>query len=159
MVRICFVCLGNICRSPTAEGIMLHLIEQAGLSAAFTVESAGTGDYHVGERPDRRTLATAKTRGVALPSRARQFVAEDFARFDVILAMDSENRENLCRLAPDDAARAKVLLLRSFDPDALPDAPVPDPYYGGATGFEEVFDACDAACRALLAHLRREHGL
>jgi protein-tyrosine phosphatase len=159
MVRLCFVCLGNICRSPTAEGIMLHLIAQAGLAAAFAVESAGTGDYHVGERPDRRTLATAKARGVALPSRARQFVADDFARFDLVLAMDTENRENLLRLAQDDAARAKVLLLRSFDTDALSDAPVPDPYYGGATGFEEVFDVCDAACRALLAHLRREYRL
>lgn len=108
MVRLCFVCLGNICRSPTAEGIMLQLVEQAGLAAQFTIDSAGTGDYHVGERPDRRTLETARARGVDLPSRARQWQTGDFAHFDLVLAMDPANRDALLRLAPDDEARAKV---------------------------------------------------
>lgn len=159
MVRLCFVCLGNICRSPTAEGIMLHLVAQAGLGDAFVIESAGTAGYHVGEAPDRRTLAAARARGVALPSRARQWQRADFARFDLVLAMDTENRDTLLQMAPDPAARAKVQLLRSFDEASERDAPVPDPYYGDGDGFERVFAICDAACRGLLAHLRREHGL
>lgn len=159
MLRLCFVCLGNICRSPTAEGIMLHLVTQSGLSDHVEIDSAGTGGYHVGERPDRRSLQTARTRGVPLPSRARQWIASDFARFDLILAMDADNRADLLQLAPDQEARDKVLLLRSFDPEAPPDAPVPDPYYGGPEGFEEVFDVCEAACRGLLAHLRKAYAL
>jgi protein-tyrosine phosphatase len=159
MIRLCFVCLGNICRSPTAEGVMLHLIEQAGLRDHFTVESAGTAAYHVGERPDRRTQATARTHGVALPSRAQLFRAQDFARFDLVLAMDTNNRADLLALAPDAAARNKVLLLRSFEPSSEPDAVVPDPYYGEAEGFEEVFAICERACAGLLASLRRTHDL
>jgi len=153
MFRMCFVCLGNICRSPTAEGIMLHAIAQAGLSTAFAVESAGTADYHVGEWPDRRSLAAAKQRGVTLPSRARQWLAEDFRRFDLVLAMDSDNHAALLRIAPDDEARAKVRLLRSFDSAVAPDAAVPDPYYGGIEDFEHVLDLCEAAARGLLARL------
>lgn len=156
MVRVCFVCLGNICRSPTAEGIMLHLIERAGLGAAISAESAGTAAYHVGERPDARSLATARARGVQLPSLARRFERADFARFDYVLAADSENLARLQGLAPDQAARDKVRLLRSFDPDSPPGAAVPDPYYGDGDGFERVFDICEAACRGLLAHLTRE---
>jgi len=153
VTRVCFVCLGNICRSPTAEGVMRHLVAQAGRAEAFEIDSAGTAAYHEGERPDRRSLATARARGVELPGRARQFRREDFARFDHVLAMDRENLRELLRLAPDEAARAKVALLRSFDPDAPPGAEVPDPYYGGADGFEQVFEICMAACRGLLAHV------
>ena len=138
---------------------MLHLVQQAGLAPRFAIESAGTGDYHVGERPDRRALQTAHARGVSLPSRARQFTASDFERFDLVLAMDGDNRDALLRLAPHPAARDKVLLLRSFDPAAPPEAAVPDPYYGGSEGFEEVFDVCAAACNGLLAHLRGAYGL
>jgi protein-tyrosine phosphatase len=156
MPRLCFVCLGNICRSPTAEGLMAHLVEQAGLADRFEIDSAGTAAYHVGERPDRRTIATAKLHGVQLPSRARQFKREDFARFDLVLAMDTNNRDDLLRLAPSAEARAKVLLLRDFEPDAGPDASVPDPYYGEQEGFEEVFAICQRACTGLLATLRRE---
>jgi protein-tyrosine phosphatase len=158
MIRLCFVCLGNICRSPTAEGVMAHLLKLEGLSGAVEVESAGTAAYHVGERPDRRTIATAKLHGVPLPSRARQFQRDDFARFELVLAMDTNNRDDLLRLAPDDAARTKVLLLRDFEPNA-DDASVPDPYYGEQAGFEQVFTICERACTGLLAHLRREHGL
>jgi protein-tyrosine phosphatase len=159
MIRLCFVCLGNICRSPTAEGVMLALVEREGLQGDFTIDSAGTAGYHVGERPDRRTLATARTHGVELPSRARKWLASDFASFDLVLAMDASNRAELLALAPDQRARDKVLLLRSFEPNAELDAAVPDPYYGGAEGFEEVFAICERACRGLLVSLRREYRL
>ena len=159
MIRVCFVCLGNICRSPTAEGVFAQLVAQAGLGGEFEIESAGTADYHVGERPDRRTLATAQRHGVALPSRAQQFRREDFARFDLVLAMDSNNRADLLRLAPGESERDKVLLLRDFEPDRGPDAGVPDPYYGGPAGFEEVFAICQRACAGLVAHFKRKHGL
>lgn len=156
-VRISFVCLGNICRSPTAEGVMRAVLVREGLAEAVLVESAGTADYHTGELPDPRSRAAAQARGVPLTSRARQFVASDFARLDHVLAMDAENVRNLSRIAPDAAARAKIRLLRSFDPDAPPGAPVPDPYHGGEDAFEEVLDLCEAACQGLLEHLRREH--
>ena len=150
--RICFVCLGNICRSPTAQGVFEHLVQDAGRDAEFEIDSAGTAAYHVGERADRRSAATAAGRGIELRSRARQFVAADFARFDMVVAMDHQNAADLRELAPDDQARAKVILLRSFDPQCDPDAPeaVPDPYYGGASGFDEVLDICMRSCRALL---------
>jgi protein-tyrosine phosphatase len=158
-VRICFVCLGNICRSPTAEGVMRRLLEREGLDDKVIVESAGTADYHIGDLPDQRSRAAAQARGVPLTSRARQFVASDFERLDYVLAMDAENVRNLTRLAPDAAARAKIRLLRSFDPASPPGAAVPDPYHGSEHGFEEVLDLCEAACRGLLDHLRREHQL
>lgn len=159
MVRLCFVCLGNICRSPTAEGIMLKLVQDQALSARVLVDSAGTSAHHIGERADPRTLQTAKRRGVHLPSVARQWQRSDFGRFDYVLAMDRQNQHHLLALATPDM-QAKVHLLRRFDPQHDPaDADVPDPYYGGADGFERVFDICEAACRGLLTHLRKEHGL
>ena len=156
MVRLCFVCLGNICRSPTAEGIMIHLVQQAGLQGEFFIDSAGTSAYHIGEPPDPRSLATAKARGVHLPSVARQFETGDFPRFDYMLAMDVDNQRTLQALAPDTQARDKVQLLRSFDPNSPKHAGVPDPYYGGSRGFHEVFEICHAACSGLLAHLTRK---
>jgi len=159
MIRVCFVCLGNICRSPTAEGIMAALVEEAGLAHAITVESAGTGAYHVGEPPDARAQQTARARGVMLGGRAAHFTARDFERFDYVVAMDASNRADLLDLARDDGQRAKVHLLRSFDPESLPGAGVPDPYYGGPDGFDEVFDICHAGCSGLLAHLRSGTGL
>jgi protein-tyrosine phosphatase len=161
MVRICFVCLGNICRSPTAEAVMRHLVRQAGLEAAIHIESAGTGDWHVGETRDRRSLATGAARGIPLSGRAQQFTAADFARFDYVVAMDSSNRDNLLKMAPDVAGRAKVSMLRAYDQGAAVGeaADVPDPYFGGVHGFEHVFDICQAACEGFLARLRREHRL
>jgi low molecular weight protein-tyrosine phosphatase len=156
-VSVCFVCLGNICRSPTAEGVMKHLLARHALGDRVHVESAGTEGYHVGELPDRRSRLAARARGVVLESRARQFTRGDFERFDYVIAMDGSNREHLSALAPDAAARAKLRLLRSFDPAAAPDAPVPDPYHGGPAGFELVLDQCEAACQGLIEHLRREH--
>jgi protein-tyrosine phosphatase len=158
-IRVSFVCLGNICRSPTAEGIMRSLVDRAGLSDAIEVESAGTGSWHLGERADRRARETAEARGVTLNGRAQQFGESDFDRLDYILVMDVGIKSALARLASSDEARAKVHLLRSFDPASAPDAPVPDPYYGGPDGFEEVFDICDAACRGLLDHIVAEHQL
>lgn len=159
MIHVCFVCLGNICRSPTAEGIMLALVDDATLSDHVVVESAGTGAWHVGEPADPRSRACASRRGVHLPSTARQFEVEDFARFHYVLAMDAENHADLLDLAPDEHAAAKVHLLRRFDPEADEDASVPDPYYGGDRGFDDVFDICEAACRGLLEHIRGRHDL
>jgi protein-tyrosine phosphatase len=154
-VRVCFVCLGNICRSPTAEGVMRAALARAGLDGRVIVDSAGTGGWHVGERPDPRTCAAAARRGIELDHLGQQFRRDDFARFDLILAMDAANLRALRSLAPDEAARAKVALFRSFDPASPPDAEVPDPYYGGADGFEHVLDICEAACAGVIAELRR----
>ena len=151
VTRVCFVCLGNICRSPTAEGVMQRLVRDAGLEEQFQIESAGTAAYHVGERPDQRARAFAGKRGIPLQSHARQFVASDFDRFDWVLAMDRENLENLEMLQSESGASGAHLgLLRAFDPLAPTGAAVPDPYYGGDAGFEEVLDLCEAACRGLL---------
>ena len=157
MVRVCFVCLGNICRSPTAEAVMRRLVRDEGLEDRLAISSAGTGDWHVGAPRDKRSHAVGVARGIPLEGRARHFTSASFDECDYALAMDVANRDELLRLARGDADRAKVRLLRSFDPAAPPDAEVPDPYYGGPSGFEEVFDLCEAACRGLLAHLRREH--
>jgi protein-tyrosine phosphatase len=156
-MRICFVCLGNICRSPTAEGIMLHLLAQRGIEG-YAIDSAGTAAYHVGEQADPRTRATARARGVHLPSVARQFEHVDFERFDYVVAMDQSNATNLRKLARDQASRDKVVLLREFCALSREagELDVPDPYYGGAQGFDEVFDICQRACEGLLEHIARE---
>ncbi|MGD0836173.1 MAG: low molecular weight protein-tyrosine-phosphatase [Polyangia bacterium] len=158
-VAISFVCAGNICRSPTAEAIMRHLVREAGLEQAISVESAGTGSWHVGEDRDRRSRAVAKRRGMPLAGCAKTFAAADFHRLDLILALDTDNARDLRRRAPDDQAAEKIHLLREFDPAAPPGSSVPDPYYGGPDGFEEVFDICLAACQGLLAFLRRTRGI
>jgi protein-tyrosine phosphatase len=158
MVRICFVCLGNICRSPTAEGVMRHLLEEEGLQGHVRVESAGTGDWHVGCPPDERTQAAALRRGYRLTGQARQFVPADFERFDYVVAMDASNRRNLEQMAPSPEQRARVHLLRDFEPGGR-GKDVPDPYYGGEEGFERVLDICESGCRGLLEHVRRERGL
>ena len=159
MVRVCFVCLGNICRSPMAEGIMRSFVRGAGLHDQIEVDSAGLGAYHVGEMPDQRAQEASRARGVTLNSSARQFTADDFERFDYVVAMDVENHEDLLDLAPDAAAKAAVRLLRSFDPAAPAGAEVPDPYYGGPSGFDNVFNMCEAACQGLLDTIRSEHHL
>jgi protein-tyrosine phosphatase len=158
-MRILFVCLGNICRSPTAEGVMRALVREAGLEEAIELDSAGTGAWHVGDPPDERATKTAHARGIVLGGTARQFRQEDFDDFDLILAMDSSNLADLQRLAPDERARSRVRLLREFDPasaDGDPAHPldVPDPYYGGPRGFEDVLDVVQAACAGLLEEIR-----
>jgi protein-tyrosine phosphatase len=158
-VAISFVCMGNICRSPTAEAVMRHLVREAGLAGKIEVDSAGTGAWHLGEERDRRSRAVASRRGMPITGEARQFTRADFSRFDLVLALDEDNRRDLVRMAPDDQARAKVHLLRSFEPGAAPGGEVPDPYYGGPEGFERVFDICLDACRGLLLHLRQTYHL
>jgi protein-tyrosine phosphatase len=153
-VRVLFVCLGNICRSPTAEGVMRALVRDAGLEDRIELDSAGTGAWHVGNPPDERATAAARERGIVLEGAARQVERSDFAEFDLIVAMDASNLADLRRIAPDEAARAKVRLLREFDPPADGGLDVPDPYHGGRRGFEDVFDLVQSACAALLAQLR-----
>lgn len=158
-LRLCFVCLGNICRSPTAQGVMRSVLESAGLEKRVSVESAGTLGAHQGELPDRRSRAAARVRGIELSSRARQFNSVDWERVDYVLAMDQKNFEHLAASAPNAAARAKLHLFREFDPAAPAGAEVPDPYYGGPEGFEHVLDLCQAAATGLLEYLRRAHKL
>jgi protein-tyrosine phosphatase len=174
-VRILFVCMGNICRSPTAEATMRALVREAGLEEEVELDSAGTGSWHVGSAPDRRAAAAAKARGIALEGTAREVSLEDFEDFQLLLAMDRFNLEGLRLLAPSEQAREKVRLLREFDPasgraarapdphvervslaemEALADLDVPDPYYGGDEGFEEVLDLVQAACEGLLERIR-----
>lgn len=134
---------------------MEHLVDRAGLADRVVVDSAGTGGWHVGDGPDRRAAAEASRRGIAMRHTARQFTRPDFARFDLVLAMDEDNVRDLLAIAPDGAAAAKVRMLRSFDPHSEPGAAVPDPYYGGPDGFAHVFDLVERACRGLLRSLRR----
>lgn len=159
MLKLCFVCLGNICRSPIGEGVMRHLLEQAGLGELVEVSSAGTAGYHAGSPPDARARAAGRRFGVEVQGRARQFKSADFSRLDYVLAMDLSNFEDLERLAPEPEARRKLHLLRSFDPQSPRGASVPDPYYGDDSDFDEVVQICFSACTALLETLRREHGI
>jgi protein-tyrosine phosphatase len=153
-VRILFVCMGNICRSPTAEGVMRRLVSQAGLDDRVEIESAGTGGWHVGEPPDERATLAARRRGVTLSGAAQQVGPDDFRRFDLLIALDRSVLRELLAIAPDEEAAEKVRLLREFDPAASGDLDVPDPYYGGDRGFETVLDMVEAACRGLLDELR-----
>jgi len=151
-VSVLFVCLGNICRSPLAEGIFRHVVREARLEDRFVIDSAGTGAWHVGEPPDERSVAVAEANGVTLEGRARQVRPEDLERFDVVLAMDRENLRDLQRVAAN-GARARIHLLREFDPAGDGDE-VPDPYFGGPGGFEAVYRMVRRSCEALLRELR-----
>ena len=151
-MRVLFVCLGNICRSPTAEGVFRHKLRASGLEGRIEVDSAGTGDWHVGKAPDSRTRQAAQRRGYDLGAlRGRQVSAGDFARFDLILAMDSSNLQHLQRMRPANSAAELDLFLRRY---GLALSEVPDPYYGGEEGFEQVLDLIEQACDALLVELR-----
>ncbi|MDD1507991.1 low molecular weight protein-tyrosine-phosphatase [Pseudomonas sp. CNPSo 3701] len=151
-MRVLFVCLGNICRSPTAEAVMRQRLLQAGLAGRIELDSAGTGDWHVGKAPDSRTQQAASRRGYELSSlRGRQVSADDFARFDLILAMDGANLRDLQRMRPANARAELDLYLRRFE---LAEDEVPDPYYGGSEGFEHVLDLLEQASDALLIELK-----
>jgi protein-tyrosine phosphatase len=152
------VCLGNICRSPTAEAVMRDLVRDAGLTAEIDVDSAGTAGWHIGDAPDQRAVEEAGRRGVRIVHRGRQFVRHDFDAYDLVLAMDHDNHGTLLRLAPDGDAANKVRFLRSFDPDAEGAVEIADPYYGSAEDFARAYDEVEASCRGLLAYLR-EHEL
>jgi len=152
-MRILFVCLGNICRSPTAEGVFRQRVRAAGLEERVRIDSAGTGDWHVGKAPDARTCQAARRRGYDLDAlRARQVCREDFSRFDLILAMDRSNLKDLQAMRPGDALAELDLYLRRY---ALEESEVPDPYYGGEEGFERVLDLLERAGDELLAEIRR----
>ncbi len=156
MVGVLFVCTGNICRSPTGEGVFRALVEGADLGHRITVDSAGTHAYHVGESPDPRSQVAARARGIDLSGqRARRATADDFRRFEFVLAMDEDNRRLLARLCPR-GEEHRLGLLMDFAPDSGP-RDVPDPYYGGEHGFERVLDMIEAASQGLLAHIRRDH--
>ena len=146
MRRVLFVCMGNICRSPTAEGVMRHLLRERGLEDAIEVASAGTGGWHVGDPPDARSTEAARRRGILLEGAAQQVSRADFDRYDLLVAMDRSNLRDLLALAPDEEARAKVRLL-------LHDDDVPDPYYGGPSGFDDVLDLVTGGCERLLDEL------
>ncbi|TNE79265.1 MAG: low molecular weight phosphotyrosine protein phosphatase [Bacteroidetes bacterium] len=155
MTRVLFVCLGNICRSPLAEGLFKQKVEMAGLSDHYHIDSAGTSDYHIGELPDPRTRENAERNGLSLNSRGRQFSKADFADFDIILTMDRSNFRNVKSLETtliDDIA--EVRMMRDFDLRS-PGADVPDPYYGGERGFQDVFDMLDQATEELLRYLEK----
>ncbi|WP_310126701.1 low molecular weight protein-tyrosine-phosphatase [Pseudomonas oryzihabitans] len=154
-MRILFVCMGNICRSPTAEGILRHKLEAAGLAEAVELDSAGTGDWHRGKAPDSRAIQAAASRGYDISGlRARQVTVADFQRFDLILAMDHDNLAWLEPLRPAEGAAPELFLARQ----GLAVDEVPDPYYGGAAGFERVLDLLESACDSLVAEVAARHG-
>lgn len=153
--KLLFVCLGNICRSPSAEGIMAHLIKQQCLESYIEVDSAGTYGGHAGELPDRRMRMHADRRGYNLNSRSRQVMHSDFEDFDFILAMDDANYDNLCRMAPDLESRQKIHRMTDYCRKLTVDH-VPDPYYSGSDGFEQVLDILEDACAGLLESVKQK---
>jgi protein-tyrosine phosphatase len=158
--RVCFVCSGNICRSPTAEAVLRRRLAEAGLADRVVVDSAGLGDWHVGEGADRRSAAALRARGYpAWVHAAKQFRAADFADRDLVVALDAGHERGLRQLARSPSDRAKIRMLRSYDPGAATDPAgldVPDPYFGGEQGFEHVLNLVEAACAGLLAEIRSE---
>ena len=153
MKKILFVCLGNICRSPSAEGVFLEELRKRNLSDHYLVDSAGTGGWHVGERADARMRKHALKRGYDLLSRARQIKLGDFSEFDIIIAMDQSNLNNLNKLRGDSPGKAKCFLMTDFCKEISSAHEVPDPYYGGEEGFELVLDLLEDACAGLLNKL------
>lgn len=151
-MKILMVCLGNICRSPMAEGIIRDKADEKGIE--IKTDSAGTGDYHIGEAPDRRAVAAMKKHGHDITDlQARQFKVSDFDEFDIIYAMDSSNLDNILKLARNEDDRGKVkLILNESQPNR--DMQVPDPYFGGEAGFENVYQMLDAACEVILERLK-----
>jgi len=155
-VKVLFVCMGNICRSPTAEAVFRHYVEQEGLAHSIHIDSAGTHDYHIGDAPDGRTQRAALQRGYDMSGlRGRQVEVGDFARFDYVLAMDEANLSILQRLRPRDAESHLGLFLEFAEKHD--EREVPDPYYGGAQGFEHVLDLVEDAATGLLRHIRQQH--
>lgn len=156
-IKVLFVCLGNICRSPLAEGLFRHWVQEKALSSYFEIDSCGTAAYHIGEHPDARSVANAARNGLHYDHLGRQFEPQDFMHFDYILPMDDSNYEDIMALSPV-SPKAKVLKMRHFDKEA-PDEDVPDPYHGGEKGFQEVFDMLKRSTAALLEYICKTQGL
>lgn len=150
--QIVFVCLGNICRSPTAEGVFQHLVNERGLGSYFYIDSAGTSAYHIGETANSRSQKTANDHGIRLRSRARRFEADDLKEFDLVVAMDRQNLKDIEELDSKSSFETKIVRMRDYDPEPG-DGNVPDPYYGGIDGFENVFKIVKRSCEALLDEL------
>jgi protein-tyrosine phosphatase len=157
-IRVLFVCLGNICRSPLAEAVFRHQVRERGWADRFEIDSAGTSGWHRGSPPDPRSTETARRRGIELTGGSRRVTASDLRRFDYVIAMDAENRDALDELNASAGGTARIHRLREFEPGAR-SLDVPDPYYGGPRGFEDVHDIVERACAGLLAHVAAERGL
>jgi protein-tyrosine phosphatase len=155
-ISVLFVCLGNICRSPLAEGVLSHQLEEAGIADQIYVDSAGTGAWHVGQNPDTRSILVAKKNGVNLSGLARQLRFEDFFDFQLILAMDRANLQDLKKIESDIVSEVDIRLFREFDPLHDGDLDVPDPYYGGSKGFDQVFEITERTCAALADYLHKK---
>lgn len=156
-IKVLFVCLGNICRSPLAEGIFRQRIKERGIEDHFVADSSGTAAYHIGEKPDERSLANAEKNGVIYTHRGRQVKRDDFHQFDYVFAMDNANHRDLQHLMPKEP-KAKLMMMRDFDQEAT-GSNVPDPYYGGEDGFQKVFEILDDSVNNLIDHLLEEHKL
>ena len=156
LVRVLFVCAGNVCRSPMAEGVFQHLVSQAGLDGQFVLDSAGTGDWHAGQRADSRTLSVLSRHGIAYDGRARQVTRRDFETFDYVLAMDRQNLSDLQRVAGGKRRNVELFLAAAQRAGLMAQTEVPDPYYDGT--FDRVFDLCQRGGAALLAEIRADRG-
>jgi protein-tyrosine phosphatase len=158
MIKLLFVCLGNICRSPAAENIMNDLLKQSSLEDKIICDSAGTAGYHIGSPPDQRMVAAAANRGLVFTGQARQLSAEDLREFDLILAMDRQNYQGILHLDPKGRYHHKVKMMCDFCREYT-DREVPDPYYGGAEGFDYVIDLLTDACAGLLEYIKKNYAL
>lgn len=151
--KLCFICLGNICRSPAAEGVMKHIVEREGRTADFEIDSAGIGGWHVGQLPDHRMRRRGAAHGYSFNSRARQFSASDFQRFDLLLVMDRDNYNDVVSRAHNDEERRKVVMLSDFMTHHPGQYYIPDPYYGDDSDFDFALDLIEDACENLFAYL------